>query len=89
MTLRIEECEYPNGDTYGVFFLGRHEIGRADKKPDGWVPFRKRKVLSAEMAAKAMIDSMLNAAKADEQHAKKMLEALCMYCGGRLPSNAE
>ena len=87
MTLRIEECEYPSGAVYGVFFIGRHEIGRADKKPDGWVPFRKRKTLTAEMAAKAMIDTMANKAKEDAAHAKKMLEGLRMYCGGRLPSN--
>jgi hypothetical protein len=35
MPLRITECEYPNGTTYGVFFLGRDEIGRADKIGDG------------------------------------------------------
>ncbi len=89
MTLRIEECEYPSGAVYGVFFIGRHEIGRADKKSDGWVPFRKRKTLSAEMAAKAMIDTMANKAKEDAAHAKKMLEGLRMYCGGRLPYNVE
>lgn len=87
MTLRIEECEYPSGAVYGVFFIGRHEIGRADKKSDGWVPFRKRKTMSAEMAAKAMIDTMANKAKEDAAHAKKMLEGLRVYCGGRLPSN--
>lgn len=87
MTLRIEEFESQSGAMYGVFFIGRHEIGRADKKPDGWVPFRKRKTLTAEMAAKAMIDTMANKAKKDAAHAKKMLEGLRMYCGGRLPSN--
>lgn len=88
MTLRIEECEFPNGAVYGVFFIGRHEIGKATKNPDSWIPFQKRKVLTAEMAAKAMIDTMSNRAKKDADHAKKMLEGLRMYCGGRLPSNS-
>lgn len=86
MTLRIEDRESPSGAVYGVFFIGRHEIGSAYKKPGGWVPFHKKKTLTEEMAAKAMIDTMVNKAKEDAAHARKMLEGLRMYCGGRLPS---
>jgi len=85
MTLRITECEYPSGSTYGVFFMGRDEIGRADKIGDGGRLFRARKVLNEEQAAKAMIDRMLCKARNDEAKARKLLNGLRMYCGGRLP----
>lgn len=87
MSLRIVECEYPSGDVYGVFFLGDHEIGRADLTSDGWLPYNKRKPLTAEMAAKSMIDTMMRYAKADLAHAEKMLYALRLYCGGELPKD--
>ena len=82
--LRIEEFEYPNGTTYGVFYLGKYMIGRADKSAEGWHGQHKKKALSAEMAAKSMIDTAIHAARADEIHARKMLAALRDYCDGRL-----
>lgn len=85
MPLRIVECEYPNGNMYGVFFLGIHEIGRAYKNDAGWVTFCKRKPVTAEMAAKAMIETMVRKAMADLAHAEKMMVALRLYCGGKLP----
>ena len=85
MPLRIQECEYPSGATYGVFFMGQHEIGRADKLDGGWRLFRARKVLPEEQAAKAMLDRAISKAREDEKQARKMLEALRMYCGGALP----
>ena len=85
MPLRIQECEYPSGATYGVFFMGQHEIGRADKIDGGWRLFRARKVLPEEQAAKAMLDRAISKAREDEKHARKMLDALRMYCGGALP----
>lgn len=88
--LRIVECDYPNpAYKYGVFYLGGHEIGRAIKVDGGWIPNGKRKVLCDEMAAKAMIDSAISAAKREEAHARKMLEALRMYCGGKLPPDGK
>lgn len=84
MTLRIQECEYPNGKTYGVFFIGRHEIGRADKVEGGWIVWRARKVLPEEQAAKAMIDRLISKAREDEKHARAMLAELGKYCG-RIP----
>ena len=86
MSLRIVECEYPNPEyQYGVFFLGPEEIGRADKIGDGWRLLQKKKVLPAEMAAKAMLDGEISKARQDEARARKLLEALRMYCGGSLP----
>ena len=85
--LNITKCEYPNGSMYGVFFIGRNEIGRADKTDEGWRVFGKRKTLSEEMAAKAMIDGAISKARLDEDHARKMLDALRLYCGGRLPAD--
>ena len=88
--LRIVECEYPNKDyKYGVFYLGDHEIGRAAKADGGWIPHGKRKALPDEMAAKAMIDSAISKARRDEANARKMLEALRMYCGGKLPPDGK
>ena len=87
MPLRIVECEYPSGNQYGVFFLGDHEIGRADLTSDGWLPYGKRKPLTAEMAAKSMIDTMMRHAKDDLAHAEKMLDALRLFCGGKLPKD--
>lgn len=90
MMLRIVECEYPNPEyKYGIFYLGDHEIGRANKIEGGWVPNGKRKALPEEMAAKAMIDSAISKARRDEAHARKMLDALRMYCGGRLPPDGK
>jgi hypothetical protein len=85
MSLRIQEYEYPNGATYGVFFMGRHEIGRADKMDGGWRLRRARKVLAEEQAAKAMLDRAIIKARDDEKQARKMLDALRLYCGGTLP----
>ena len=85
MTLRIQECDYPSGATYGVFFMGQYEIGRADKIDDGWRLWRARKVLPGEQAAKAMLDRAISKAHEDEKRARKMLDALRMYCGGALP----
>lgn len=85
MPLRIQECEYPSGATYGVFFMGQHEIGRADKIDGGWRPWRTRKVLPEEQAAKAMLDRAISKAREDEKQARKMLGALRLYCGGALP----
>jgi len=72
---------------YGVFFLGIHEIGRAAKTDAGWVTFYKRKPITAEMAAKSMIETMMLRAKSDMAHAEKMLVALRLYCGGKLPKD--
>jgi hypothetical protein len=83
--LRIVECEYPDGSTYGVFFIGSHEIGRADRRDGGWRLWRARKVLPEEQAAKAMLDRAISKAREDEKHARKLLDALRMYCGGSLP----
>lgn len=85
MPLKIQQCEYPSGAIYGVFFIGRDEIGRADKVDGGWRLFGARKVLPEEQAAKAMIDRMISKARADETMARKMLAALRMYCGGAIP----
>ena len=85
MPLRIQECKYLSGAVYGVFFMGQHEIGRADKVGDGWRLFRARKVLPEEQAAKAMLDRAISKAREDEAHARKMLAALRTYCGGSLP----
>lgn len=85
--LRIREGVYPNGQPYGVFYLGRHEIGRAQKVVDGWIPTGKRKVLSEVHAAKAMIDSKINRAKLDEAFAKSLLNDLRLHCGGSIPPN--
>lgn len=76
MPLRIQEVEYPNGSTYGVFFMGTHEIGRADKIDGGWRLRRSRKVLTEEQAAKVMLDRAISKAREDEKHARKMLLAL-------------
>lgn len=86
--LRVVEGEYPSGTTYGVFYLGRHKIGTADKMPDGWKPFGKRKVLSEVMAAKAMIDTMLSKAENDRKHALGLLHDLRLHNGGSLPPGA-
>lgn len=86
MPLRIVELEFPSGNVYGVFFLGDHEIGRAYKHPGGWVRFCTRKPLTAEMAAKSMIKTMMRKAMADLAHAEKMMDALRLYCGGKLPN---
>jgi hypothetical protein len=85
MPLRIQECEYPSGAIYGVFFMGQHEIGRAERIGGGWRLFRARKVLPEEQAAKAMLDRAISTARDDEVRARKMLEALRMYCGGAIP----
>jgi hypothetical protein len=85
MPLRIQECEYPSGAVYGVFFIGRDEIGRADKIDGGWRLFRARKVLPEEQAAKAMLDRAISKAREDEKLARNLLAALRMYCGGSLP----
>lgn len=87
--LRLEEDIYPSGEIYAKFYIGSNLIGTAKKMPDGWLPFNKRKVLNAELAAKTMIDSMANKAKKDAMHAAKLLDALRLYCGGRLPSKNE
>lgn len=90
MTLRIEEHQYPVGSTYGVFFIGRDEIGRADKMPDGWKVFNKRKTIpTPELAAKTMLDGKLNALRVEEEQTRKLLDRLRLYCGGRLPSTKE
>lgn len=87
MPLRISECKYPSGDIYGVFFMGQHEIGRADKIGGFWRLRGARKVLTEEGAAKAMIDRAITKAREDERNARKMLEALRLFCGGSLPSD--
>jgi hypothetical protein len=84
MKLKIEEHSHPNpAYRYGVFFVEGFEIGRADKKPDGWVLVRKRKVLTANEAALAMVKANLKDAQlrkvkaaADEAGARMMLLAL-------------
>lgn len=84
MKLKIEEHSYPNPDyRYGVFFVEGFEIGRANKKPGGWVLVRKRKVLTAAEAALAMVKANLKEAQlrkskaaADEAGARMMLAAL-------------
>ena len=86
MPLRIEENEYPSGGSYGVFFIGADEIGRADKMPDGWRIFHKRKIMkTAEAAARVMIDDALHRVRAEQARIEKRKEALAMYCGGALP----
>jgi len=88
MPLRIEERQHPNGTTYGVFFIGKEEIGRADKVFDGWILQRKRKVQpTAEKAAKAMLDSKLNELRIAEDRTRKLLDDLRVHCGGQLPHN--
>ena len=82
MPLRIVECEYPSGAIYGLFYIGNHEIGRADKLQGGWRVFGARKVLSEEHAAKQMLDRAIRSAREDEKQARKMLDALRMYCSG-------
>ena len=90
MPLRIEEQQYPAGGTYGIFFIGAHEIGRADKLPDGWRVFRKRKTMpTPELAAKVMLDDKLNALRVEEDRVRKLQESLRLYCGGRLPSSTK
>ncbi len=79
--MRIPKRQYVRS----VFFLGIHEIGRAYKNDAGWVTFCKRKPVTAEMAAKAMIETMVRKAMADLAHAEKMMVALRLYCGGKLP----
>lgn len=87
MTFRIEEGVYPSGDTYGVFFIGRDEIGRADKMPNGWRVQHKRKTMpTPELAAKTMLDGKLNALRVEEDKTRKALETLRVHCGGKLPS---
>ena len=89
MPLTITECDYPNpAMKYGAFKIGAKLIGTADKVEGGWKLPHGRKVLTAEMAAKAMLDRKISAARKDETEARKLLEALRMYCGGRLPHNA-
>ena len=83
--LRIVETERPNGQTYGVFFLGIHEIGRADKMLDGWKPFGKRNVLPEVHATKAMIDSLISRADKARVHALSLLNDLRLHNGGSLP----
>ena len=85
ITLRIVESEYPSGATYGTFYLGRHEIGRADKLPEGWKPFGKRKVLPEIHAAKAMIDALISKADRDRKFALELLHDLRLHNGGTLP----
>lgn len=90
MTLRIEEAQYPAGGTYGVFFIGSHQIGRADKMPDGWRVYRKRKTMpTPELAAKTMLDDKLNELRVEEDRTRKLLDGLRIYCGGRLPSTTK
>mgnify|MGYP001312269026 CR=1 FL=1 len=90
MPLHIEEHQYPSGGTYGVFFIGTSEIGRADKMPDGWKVFRKRKTMpTPELAAKVMLEDKLNALRVEEDRVTKLLEGLRLYCGGRLPSSTK
>ena len=90
MTLRIEEKQYPAGGTFGEFYIGKHLIGRADKLPDGWRVFNKRKTMpSSEMAAKVMLDDKLNAIRREEELTRKLMEGLRLYCGGSLPSSAK
>lgn len=85
--LRIEEGAYPAGGEYGIFYIGKTEIGRAAKLPEGWRLHGKRKVLpTPELAAKAMLDSKLNALRVEEERTRKLLDALRIYCGGSLPS---
>lgn len=84
--LRIEERVHPSGAVLGVFFMGSHEIGKASKKAAGWVPLGKRKPLSEELAAQAMIDALAKKAQDDLAHANRLREGLRRYCGGRLPS---
>ena len=82
--VKIEVLNYPNPEfKYGVFRIEGFEIGRAEKKPDGWVLPRKRKVLTAHEAATAMLRDRLKAAQAlrlkaasDEYGARMMLLAL-------------
>jgi hypothetical protein len=84
MKLKIEEHSYPNpAYRYGVFFVEGFEIGRADKKPDGWVLARKRKAMTADEAAIAMVKANLKSAQlrkvkaaVDEAGARTMLLAL-------------
>lgn len=77
MQLKIEFRTYPNGESYGVFYLGRHEIGKADQKENGWLLRGSRKVSPCEIsAAKAMIDRMIRKARNDAAHARNMMEEL-------------
>ena len=84
MKLNIQEFQYPNpAYRWAIFSIEGFEIGRADKKPGGWVLPRKRKVLSATDAALAMVKANLKDAQlrkvkasADEAGAQMMLLAL-------------
>jgi len=77
MGLRIDEQTYPAGGTYGVFFLDEQEIGRADKVPEGWRPFRKvRTQPTAALAAKVMLATTLQKLKAEEKRIRQLQERL-------------
>ncbi len=87
MPLTITIHSYPNpAYQYGEFKLGPHSIGRAEKVEGGWRLSNKRRVLSDEAAAEALIARQVEKASAELAQAQNMLEALKLYCGGRLPS---
>jgi len=77
MMLRVEEHQYPNESTYGVFFLGRHKIGQADRIDGGWRLNNSSKVYASdEGAAKEMIDRLIRKSRNDMLHARNMMEEL-------------
>lgn len=90
MPLTITIHSYPNpAYQYGEFKLGSHSIGRAEKVEGGWRLAGKRRVLNDEAAAEALITRQVEKASAELAQAQRMLEALKLYCGGRLPSGTE
>lgn len=48
-------------------------------------PLAKNQTPTSEMAAKSMIYTKMRKATADLAHAEKMMDALRLYCGGKLP----
>jgi hypothetical protein len=84
-TLSVRQGKFPNGRTCGVFSIGRHEIGIAEKVDGGWRLLHARKELPEEQAAKAMLDRAISKARADEKLARKLLDDLRKYCGGSIP----
>lgn len=80
--IKVIEHSYPNPEyKYGVFSVLGKEIGLADKRGEGWVLRRKRKILSLTETAIALTKNNINDAQrrkvqamTDENEAKKILE---------------
>jgi hypothetical protein len=90
MPLTVTLHHYTNPQyQYGVFMIAGEVIGRADKVEGGWRLKHGRTIFETdELAAKALLDQQIAAARRQEAVAQKHLDALAMYCGGRLPTSA-